>query len=54
MARRSKPKDIDLHNNKECNKLTDRMRTMFIRVTITNVLKDPEMIKEYGETFTYT
>ena len=54
MARRSKPKDIDLQNNKECNKLTDRMRTMFIRVTITNVLKDPEMIKEYGETFTYT
>ena len=54
MAKRTKPKDIDLQNNKECDKLTDRMRTMFIRATITNVLKDPEMIKKYGDTFTYT
>ena len=54
MAKRIKPKDVDLQNKKECDKLTDRMRTMFIRATITNVLKDPEMIKKYGDTFTYT
>ena len=54
MARRSKPKDIDLQNNKECDKLKDRMRVVFMRLTVTNAVKDPEMIKQYGNTFTYT
>ena len=54
MARRSKPKDIDLQNNKECDKLKDRMRVVFMRLTVTNEVKDPEMIKKHGKTFTYT
>ena len=54
MARRSKPKDIDLQNNKECDKLKDRMRVVFMRLTVTNEVKDPEMIKKHGNTFTYT
>ena len=54
MARRSKPKDIDLQNNKECDKLKDRMRVVFMRLTVTNEVKDTEMIKKHGNTFTYT
>jgi hypothetical protein len=54
MAKRIKPKDVDLQNKKECDKLTDRMRTAFMRVTVTNEIKDPEMKKLYGDTFTYT
>ena len=54
MAKRIKPKDVDLQNNKECDKLKDRMRVVFMRLTVTNEVKDPEMIKKYGETFTYT
>lgn len=49
-----KPKDIDLQNKKECDKLKDRMRTVFMRLTVTNEVKDPEMIKKYGKTFIYT
>ena len=52
MARRTKPKDIDLQNKKECDKLTDRMRVAFIRITVNNEVKDPEMKKLYGDTFT--
>ena len=54
MAKRSKPKDIDLQNNKECDKLKDRMRVVFMRLTVTNEVKDTEMIKKHGNTFTYT
>ena len=54
MARRSKPRDIDLQNNKECDKLKDRMRVVFMRLTVTNEVKDTEMIKKHGNTFTYT
>ena len=49
-----KPKDIDLQNKKECDRLKDRMRTVFMRLTVTNEVKDPEMIKKYGKTFIYT
>lgn len=54
MSKNVKPKDVDLQNNKECGKLKDRMRTVFMRLTVTNEVKDPEMIKKYGKTFTYT
>ena len=54
MAKRTKPKDIDLQNKKECDKLADRMRIAFIRATVNNEVKDPEMKKLYGNTFTYT
>ena len=54
MSKNVKPKDIDLQNNKECDKLKDRMRMVFMRITVNNEVKDPEMIKKYGKTFTYT
>ena len=54
MAKRTKPKDIDLQNKKACDELKDRMRVVFMRLTVTNTVKDPEMIKQYGNTFTYT
>ena len=54
MPKNVKPKDIDLQNEKACNELKDRMRMVFMRLTVTNEVKNPEMIKKYGETFTYT
>ena len=54
MSKNVKPKDIDLQNEKACNDLKDRMRMVFMRLTVTNEVKNPEMIKKYGETFTYT
>lgn len=54
MAKRTKPKDIDLQNKKACDELKDRMRVVFMRLTVTNTVKDPEMKKLYGDTFTYT
>ena len=54
MAKRTKPQDIDLQNKTQCDKLKDRMRVVFMRLTVTNAVKDPEMIKKYGNTFTYT
>ena len=54
MPKLVKPKDIDLQNEKACNDLKDRMRMVFMRLTVTNEVKKPEMIKKYGETFTYT
>lgn len=54
MPKLVKPKDIDLQNEKACNDLKDRMRMVFMRLTVTNEAKNPEMIKKYGETFTYT
>ena len=54
MAKRTKPQDIDLQNKTQCDKLKDRMRVVFMRLTVKNTVKDPEMIKKYGNTFTYT
>ena len=54
MPKNVKPKDIDLQNEKACNELKDRMRMVFMRLTVANEVKNPEMIKKYGETFAYT
>lgn len=51
---KTKPKDIDLQNKKECDKLKDRMRTVFMRLTVKNEVKDPDKIKLYGTTYVYT